>query len=133
MTEIEARDLFGPWHDEDKVTAEKRMAADEMVKILQKQAQADAAKKPVADGFVKALERSQKEIVDHPDHYNSGEVECIDAIQSCMAGLSGFEGFCIGNAIKYLWRWKQKGGVTDLEKAMWYIDRIIKEDADGQG
>lgn len=117
MTELEARDLFGPWQDEEKVTAEKRMAADEMVKILQKQAQAD--------------KRTTEQVtwqVNHPEHYNLGEVECIDAIQSCMAGLSGFEGFCIGNAIKYLWRWKQKGGLTDLEKAKFYIDRVI----DGQ-
>ena len=62
--------------------------------------------------------------VNHPDHYNTGEVECIDAIQSCMAGLSGFEGFCTGNAIKYLWRWRHKGGKEDILKAAWYLNRL---------
>lgn len=100
MTEIEARDLFGPFDDdEEKVTPEMRS---------------------MEQGKAKAQWQ-----VNHPDHYNQGEVECIDAIQSCMAGLSGFEGFCIGNAIKYLWRWRQKGGLTDLEKAKFYIDRVI--------
>ena len=64
--------------------------------------------------------------VDHPEHYNAGEVECIDGIEAATESLSGFEGFCAGNAIKYLWRWKHKGGVEDLEKAKWYIDKLIE-------
>lgn len=111
MTEQEAKDLFGPFEEDEKVTPEMRNMA-----------------KKTMDKITQALPQ-----VNHPMHYNSGEVECIDAIQSCMCGLSGFEGFCIGNAIKYLWRWKQKGGVTDLNKAKWYIDKVINEEADGQG
>ena len=64
--------------------------------------------------------------VEHPEHYNGGAVECIDGIESATESLSGFEGFCAGNAIKYLWRWKHKGGVEDLEKAKWYIDKLIE-------
>ncbi|QNO18975.1 DUF3310 domain-containing protein [Caproicibacterium amylolyticum] len=63
--------------------------------------------------------------VNHPNHYNAGKVECIDAIESAVAHCNGFEGFCIGNAIKYLFRWKDKGGVQDLEKAKWYLDKVI--------
>lgn len=66
--------------------------------------------------------------VNHPAHYNAGPVECIDAIQSATTGLSGFEGFCTGCAMKYLWRWKHKGGVTDLQKAKWYIDKLIQKE-----
>jgi hypothetical protein len=65
--------------------------------------------------------------VNHPTHYTAGGIECIDAIKSAMTGLSGFEGYCTGNAIKYLWRWKRKNGVQDLEKARWYLDRLIVE------
>ena len=36
------------------------------------------------------------------------------------------EGFCIGNALKYLSRYRFKGGVEDLKKAEWYLNRIIK-------
>lgn len=64
--------------------------------------------------------------VNHPTHY-TGKVECIDAIESATEGLDGIEAFCTGNAIKYAWRWKKKGGVEDLEKARWYLDRLIKK------
>lgn len=61
--------------------------------------------------------------VNHPPHYNAGGVECIDAIQAAL-GQAGFEGFCVGNALKYLWRWKHKGGVEDIEKAAWYLNHL---------
>lgn len=64
--------------------------------------------------------------VNHPSHYTSGNVECIDAIESATANLTGIEAVCTGNAIKYLWRWKQKNGVEDLRKAKWYISRLIE-------
>ena len=62
--------------------------------------------------------------VDHPSHYNNGGIECIDAIESATEGLTGIEAFCTGNAIKYLWRWKHKNGVEDLDKAIWYINKL---------
>ena len=63
--------------------------------------------------------------VERPEHYVQGSVECIDAIKAATAGLGGFEGCCAGNAVKYLWRWHRKGGVQDLRKARWYLDRLI--------
>jgi len=63
--------------------------------------------------------------VNHPAHYTAGGVECIDALASATVGLEGIEAVCTANAIKYLWRWKRKGGVEDLRKARWYIDRLI--------
>lgn len=67
------------------------------------------------------------EMVNHPEHYNKGAVECIDAIDSAVAGLSGENGFYIGTAIKYLFRWKWKGGVEDIDKAIWYLERFKKK------
>lgn len=61
----------------------------------------------------------------NPDHYK-GAVECIDAITVATEGLQGIEAFCTGNAIKYLWRWKKKNGREDLEKAQWYINRLLR-------
>ena len=61
----------------------------------------------------------------NPSHYRQGEVECIDALAAATVDLKGLDAVCTANAIKYLWRWKQKGGVQDLEKAQWYIDRLI--------
>ena len=62
--------------------------------------------------------------VNHPSHYIQGGIECIDAIEAATEGLSGFEGMCTGNAIKYMWRWKYKNGVQDIEKAIWYLTRL---------
>lgn len=64
--------------------------------------------------------------VQHPSHYTQGKVECIVALESATAGLSGIEAVCTANAIKYLWRWKRKNGVEDLKKARVYIDYLIK-------
>lgn len=59
----------------------------------------------------------------NPNHYNG--TECLEALSIATAKLKGEDAFCTGNAIKYLWRWKQKNGVQDLEKAKWYIQRLI--------
>lgn len=63
--------------------------------------------------------------VNHPAHYTAGKVECIDAIEGAVHELVGFEAFATGTAIKYLWRWKRKGGIEDLQKAQWYLDRLV--------
>lgn len=63
--------------------------------------------------------------VNHPSHY-SGSIEAIDAIAAATAELEGVEAFDTGNALKYLWRWKRKNGVEDLNKAIWYIQHLIK-------
>lgn len=72
------------------------------------------------------------EMVNHPDHYNKGDVECIDAIKSATVGLEGIEAVCTANAIKYLWRWSSKGGIVDIEKAAWYLNRLHQELASKQ-
>lgn len=66
-----------------------------------------------------------KNNVDHPAHYTVGKVECIDALESATAGLSGIDAVCVANVIKYLWRFKHKNGVEDLEKARWYLNKLI--------
>lgn len=68
------------------------------------------------------------ERVNHPEHYNGGNIECIDALEAAVSGLQGIEAFCAANAIKYLWRWKRKNGTEDLEKAKWYIDQLIERE-----
>lgn len=65
--------------------------------------------------------------VNHPAHYNQGEVECIEAIKSATINKTGIEAVCVGNVIKYLWRYEEKGGVESVKKAKWYLERLIKE------
>ena len=65
--------------------------------------------------------------VDHPAHY-AGKVECIDAIEAAAEGQPGPLAFCIGNALKYLWRVGKKGdALEDLKKCRWYVDRAISQ------
>jgi len=61
------------------------------------------------------------EKVNHPPHYTShpSGIECIAIVEHMN--------FCLGNAIKYIWRAGLKGSaVEDLEKARFYIDREIE-------
>jgi hypothetical protein len=65
-----------------------------------------------------------KDMVNNPPHYNKYGVECIEAIQSATG--EGYEYYLQGNIIKYLWRYRYKNGVQDLEKAQWYLTRLIE-------
>jgi hypothetical protein len=58
--------------------------------------------------------------INNPSHYTSGGIETIDFIESKDLG------YHLGNVVKYISRWKHKGGVEDLKKARWYLDRFIK-------
>lgn len=69
-----------------------------------------------------------KDNVNHPSHYTGGKIECIDALEAATVDLQGIEAVCTANAIKYLWRWKKKNGVEDLEKARWYINKLINRE-----
>jgi hypothetical protein len=66
---------------------------------------------------------SASDTVDHPAHYNASPsgIETIDVVEHMN--------FCLGNAVKYIWRAGLKGGeaqtINDLEKARWYLDREI--------
>lgn len=62
--------------------------------------------------------------VQHPSHYTHGGIECIEAIKASMTA-DGFCDYCKGNIIKYIWRWRDKGGVEDLRKASVYLDWLI--------
>lgn len=64
--------------------------------------------------------------VSKPSHYNNGGIEAIDYIKQQLG--SGFKGYLEGNVLKYIHRHKYKGNAKqDLEKARWYLDRLIHE------
>ena len=69
--------------------------------------------------------------VNHPEHYNQGTIECIDAIEA-MLTHEEFIGYLRGNSLKYRWRFRYKNGIEDLRKAEWYEKRLLKvlEDKD---
>lgn len=64
--------------------------------------------------------------VEHPQHYNNGNIECIDAMISAF-GVQEVISFCKLNAFKYLWRAEHKNDyLEDLNKAKWYINKVIE-------
>ena len=66
----------------------------------------------------------EEDCVNSPTHYNTGNIECIEAIEESMSSVA-FKGYLKGNCLKYLWRYDYKGKqVEDLQKAGWYLRRL---------
>lgn len=67
-----------------------------------------------------------EDVVNNPNHYNTGGVECIEGIESSMTH-DAFLGYLKGNCMKYLWRYEYKGKpLEDLEKAQWYLNLLME-------
>lgn len=85
---------------------------------------------PNVSGFInsKPLTKSTEfDPVQKPSHYNQGGIECIEAIKASMTNTD-FRAYLKGNVEKYLWRYEKKQNPKqDLEKAKWYLERLIKE------
>lgn len=67
--------------------------------------------------------KRKRSLINHPPHYKAhpSGVECIQ--------ITEWMGFCVGNAMKYLWRAGLKEGssqLDDLRKTRWYVDREIR-------
>lgn len=58
----------------------------------------------------------------NPSHYkDSCSLECIQAMRIAYGNLIVCH-FCICNAFKYIWRYKNKNGEIDLKKGEWYLN-----------
>lgn len=73
------------------------------------------------------MKKPDKYKVRHPKHYTKGNIEVLDYILDqdlCFLG---------GNIIKYISRYRHKGNaIEDLEKAQFYLERLIKEESKGR-
>lgn len=77
-------------------------------------------------------------MVNHPKHYKAKNgMEAIDVIEAFTDGLNGIEATDTGNIIKYALRWKEKNGVEDIKKIVWYANHLInhleKKEAPAKG
>ena len=79
------------------------------------------------DHVYKNMDENVQDMVNHPQHYTQGGIECIDALKAATVGKRGIEAVCVANVIKYLWRYEEKNGIEDVRKAKWYIERLLKE------
>ena len=62
----------------------------------------------------------------NPEHYKTGGIETFDYLKAKLTAEQ-LKGFCKGNIIKYITRADQKNKKEDLEKAKWYLEKLIKE------
>jgi hypothetical protein len=70
---------------------------------------------------LKTIQQIAEDLVNHPPHYTAhpSGVECIQ--------ITEHMNFCLGNAIKYIWRADLKhDAIEDLKKAVWYVNREIE-------
>ena len=74
--------------------------------------------------YAAEAEKEEEDMVGSPRHYNTGNIECIEAIEESMSSVA-FKGYLKGNCMKYLWRYDYKGKqVEDLQKAGWYLRKL---------
>ena len=70
-----------------------------------------------------ATHNQEVDVVNHPLHYKQFSREVIDTMAD-ISTSEEFKGYLKLNAIKYLSRYQGKNGVEDLEKAVWYINKL---------
>lgn len=82
--------------------------------------------KDLISSLGEAIEQAT-DMVNNPDHYNHGKVECIEYLKDNMP-FEAYTGYLEGNCKKYLHRWRyKKKPLEDLRKAHWYLTRLISE------
>ena len=71
--------------------------------------------------------KKTEDMVNHPSHYTSGGVECIDAITAALSKYDDpVDAWLVGQVIKYLWRAPLKGKYEeDIKKAQFYLNRLV--------
>ena len=62
--------------------------------------------------------------VNHPEHYQ-GKHECIDEMVA-LFGVEAVKAFCRCNVYKYRFRSNRKGGQEDIDKADWYLEKLME-------
>ena len=113
--------IWWPANALELVVPQERMKSPVKVKVCKKE-----SKKPVKVKVRRIEKNEEHDMVNHPPHYASGGIECIDAMESAF-GEESVYWFCVCNAFKYVWRHSKKNSREDLEKARWYINRALRD------
>lgn len=75
--------------------------------------------------FDPAYAPQQKSALDHQEGGSHYKNKAIQPVEYCMANGIGF---MEGSVIKYVTRWRDKGGVQDLKKARHFLDLLIEHE-----
>lgn len=98
------------------------------------------ASEPLLDRMIAEIDKADKpatppanDPVNHPSHYTTGGIECIDALNSMMQGYKTADtGALAWQIVKYVWRAPLEGNMAqDLGKAKFYLDRLISKTEGG--
>lgn len=94
---------------------------EEQINYLKEWKEKQEAKKMIIrkDGI---NQENTTDIVNHPNHYETGKFECIDVMLEVF-GKEKVMAFCQLNAFKYLYRSDRKNGTEDMDKAQWYLTK----------
>jgi hypothetical protein len=84
------------------------------------------------NGIPTHWEAAVTEEINHPPRYKHGDYECIDVMVDVF-GKDAVEHFCLLSAFKYVWRKDYKGGIQDIKKAMWYLDKCLELEGEESG
>lgn len=68
---------------------------------------------------------TQEDVVNKPKHYHQGGIDVIEYM-TIKFPVSQTQGFFRGNVLKYLMRYEHKNGIQDLEKAQYYLTKLIE-------
>ena len=118
----EAKAPNNKWTDLEKKVRDTKTRAADIGTIAAQVAQQKQQEKDPEQYFLPTME----DMVNHPKHYNKHGVECIDAIRATLTE-DEFRGYCKGNVLKYTWRERYKNGLEDLQKAQWYLERVVND------
>jgi hypothetical protein len=78
--------------------------------------------KPISYGTLNTKPEPAEDLVNHPNHYTNGGIECIDEM-ILIFGIEATMHFCLLNAWKYRRRALDKNGQQDMDKSHWYINK----------
>lgn len=71
--------------------------------------------------------KQEEDKVNSPSHYKQGKYETIEVIEDITASYKGYEGYLVGNVVKYLYRANHKGKKQeDLKKAQFYLNKLVE-------
>lgn len=110
------------WGDED-VDDSVDTVEDEFIKVAE-------GFHAMSGGLNEAIEDPRDHIgpdPTNPNYYKQASIELIDFMEE-TSSPEAFQGYCKNNVLKYVVRYKNKNGVEDLNKAMWYLQRLIESE-----
>jgi len=74
------------------------------------------------------FENSPEDLINKPNHYHKGGIDVIGFAEQKFS-KEELRGFYRINAIKYLTRYEMKGGVEDLDKTIFYVNKLKELEA----